>query len=160
VKPSQTWVFGHELSYSRGNGLKHDSQRGNGFAQSGFGPPLAEGLLDLEGLAKLGDDEAVERLAAFRGVGRSTAEYVLLRGLGRTHIFPGDDVGARNNLQRWLGLNKPLDYERVREVLSGWGDFAGLLYFHLLLDRLVEVGNLGAIDSPKPRAGAVVVGTS
>jgi hypothetical protein len=28
-------VFGHELSYSRGNGLNHDSQRGNGFAQSG-----------------------------------------------------------------------------------------------------------------------------
>jgi DNA-3-methyladenine glycosylase II len=121
---------------------------------------VAEGRLDLEGLAKLGDDEAVERLAELRGVGRWTAEYVLLRGLGRTHIFPGDDVGARNNLQRWLGLNKPLDYERVREVLRGWGDFAGLLYFHLLLDRLVEIGNLGATGSPTPRAGAVVVGSS
>jgi len=121
---------------------------------------VAEGRLDLEALAKLGDDEAAQRLAELWGVGRWTAEYVLLRGLGRTHIFPGDDVGARNNLQRWLGLNKPLDYESVREVLSGWGDFAGLLYFHLLLDRLAEVGNLGAIGSPTPRAGAVVLGTS
>jgi DNA-3-methyladenine glycosylase II len=44
------------------------------------------------------------RLRALRGAGRWTAEYVLLRGFGRLHAFPGDDVGARNNLQRWLGL--------------------------------------------------------
>jgi DNA-3-methyladenine glycosylase II len=37
-------------------------------------------------------------------VGCLLAEYVLLRGLGRTHIFPGDDLGARNNLERLLGL--------------------------------------------------------
>jgi DNA-3-methyladenine glycosylase II len=105
---------------------------------------VAKGRLDLEGLAKLGDDEAVYRLTELRGVGRWTAEYVLLRGLGRTHIFPGDDVGARNNLQQWLGLTKPLDYERVRDVLSDWDDFAGILYFHLLLDRLAEGGHLVA----------------
>jgi len=41
-------------------------------------------------------------------------EYVLLRGLGRLNVFPGDDVGARNNLLRWLGLTGPLDYDGVR----------------------------------------------
>lgn len=104
---------------------------------------VAEGQLDLEGLADLPDDEAVNRLRKLRGVGRWTAEYVLLRGFGRPHIFPGDDVGARNNLQRWLRLAKPLDYEGVRRVLSRWGDYAGLVYFHLLLDRLAEAGHLG-----------------
>jgi DNA-3-methyladenine glycosylase II len=58
--------------------------------------------IDLEAF-DLNDAGAVTRLLELRGVGRWTAEYVLLRGLGRTHIFPGDDVGARNNLQRWLG---------------------------------------------------------
>ena len=72
---------------------------------------VADGHLDLEGLATLPDDEAVKRLCDLRGVGRWTAEYVLMRGLGRTHVFPGDDVGARNNLQRWLRLAKPLNYE-------------------------------------------------
>jgi 3-methyladenine DNA glycosylase/8-oxoguanine DNA glycosylase len=42
------------------------------------------------------------RLLEIRGVGSWTAEYVLLRGLGRTNVFLGDDVGARNNLARWL----------------------------------------------------------
>jgi DNA-3-methyladenine glycosylase II len=103
---------------------------------------VAESRLDLEALATSTDDEAMTRLRELRGVGRWTAEYVLLRGLGRTHVFPGDDVGARNNLQRWLGLAKPLDYQGVRRIQFRWGNYAGLVYFHLLLDRLAEVGNI------------------
>jgi DNA-3-methyladenine glycosylase II len=108
---------------------------------------IVEGQLDLEGLAALPDDEAVRRLYELRGIGRWTAEYVLLRGLGRTHVFPGDDVGARNNLQRWLRLSQPLDYSRLRRVLSRWEDYAGLVYFHLLLDHLSEAGHLGDTGS-------------
>lgn len=104
---------------------------------------VADGQLDLEDLAALPDEEAVTRLCELRGVGRWTAEYVLLRGLGRTHVFPGDDVGARNNLQHWLQRAKPLDYEGVRRVLSRWDRYAGLIYFHLLLDRLGQAGHLG-----------------
>jgi DNA-3-methyladenine glycosylase II len=75
-------------------------------------------------------------LRTLRGVGRWTAEYVLLRGLGRLHVFPGDDVGARNNLQRWLGLLEPLDYEGAQRTLAQWAPFQGLVYFHLLLRSL------------------------
>lgn len=103
---------------------------------------VVEGLLDLESFAKLEDAEALERLLEIRGVGRWTAEYVLLRGLGRTNLFPGDDVGARNNLARWLHLRKPLDYDRVGHVLGKWKQFAGLIYFHLLLSGLVASGVL------------------
>jgi DNA-3-methyladenine glycosylase II len=80
--------------------------------------------------------------AKLRGVGRWTTEYVLLRGLGRLHIFPGDDVGARNLLQRWLRLRKPLDYQGVRRVLTPWHPFGGLIYFHLLMNGLDEKGYL------------------
>jgi DNA-3-methyladenine glycosylase II len=114
--------------------------RQKGRAMSELAQAVTEGRLDLEELAALPDDEAVNRLCELRGVGRWTAEYVLLRGLGRTRIFPGDDVGARNNLQRWLRLAKPLDYEGVRRVLSRWDGYAGLVYFHLLLDRLGKAG--------------------
>jgi len=81
-------------------------------------------------------------LLQLRGVGRWTAEYVLLRGLGRWHIFPGDDVGARNNLTRWLGLSEDLNYEGVRRVLFRWRKFGGLIYFHLLLNQLAEKGHV------------------
>lgn len=89
-------------------------------------------------LEALDDAAAVQRLCELRGVGRWTAEYVLLRGLGRLHVFPGDDVGARNHLQSWQGLKKPLDYDEVRRIVGEWHPYAGLIYFHLLLKRLAE----------------------
>lgn len=103
---------------------------------------IVEGRLNLEGLEDQPDDEALRVLCGLRGVGRWTAEYVLLRGLGRLHVFPGDDVGTRNLLQRWLRLRKPLDYLGVRRVLTPWHRYAGLIYFHLLLSRLNERGYL------------------
>ena len=103
---------------------------------------VSRGHLDLEGLALLPDQEAVAQLRQLRGVGRWTAEYVLLRGLGRWHIFPGDDVGARSALQRWRHSRKALDYDAVKRILRRWRPYTGLVYLHLLLNGLDEAGYL------------------
>jgi DNA-3-methyladenine glycosylase II len=92
----------------------------------------------LDELATFDDADAVARLTALRGVGRWTAEYVLLRGLRRLQVFPCDDVGARNNLARLLRLPDRLDYEAARRIVARWHPFAGLVYFHLLVDRLAS----------------------
>ena len=105
---------------------------------------ITGGVLDLDSLAGLDDAAAVARLCQLRGVGRWTAEYVLLRGLGRLHVFPGDDVGARNNLRRWLALTEPLDYDGVHGVLAPWQCYGGLIYLHLLLEHLSEAGYIQA----------------
>ncbi len=103
---------------------------------------VAAGKLNLEQIAALDDQAALARLCQLRGVGRWTAEYVLLRGMGRLHLFPGDDVGARGNLQRWLNLEETLDYAGVGRVIDRWQPYAGLVYFHLLLKRQAESGYL------------------
>lgn len=97
---------------------------------------IAAGCLNVERLVSLDDQATVARLMEIRGVGRWTAEYVLLRGFGRTHVFPGDDIGARNNLARWLKLRTALDYDGVTRKLNKWKPYAGLIYFHLLMDSL------------------------
>jgi DNA-3-methyladenine glycosylase II len=97
---------------------------------------VLEGRLDERELAGLDDVAAVARLRELHGVGRWTAEYVLLRGLGRVHVFPGDDVGARNNLRRQLRLEGQLDYAGVRQAIAPWRDYGGVIYFHLLLGAL------------------------
>jgi len=107
---------------------------------------VSQGELDLEALTAEDDETALAQLQRLRGVGRWTAEYVLLRGLGRLHIFPGDDVGARNNLRRWLHLTRALDYEGVGRTISRWRDYGGLVYFHLLLDRLADAGQLKEVS--------------
>lgn len=114
--------------------------RQKGRAMIELAQAISEESLDLESLATLPDEAALARLQHLRGVGRWTAEYVLLRGMGRVDIFPGDDVGARNNLKAWLHLPSPLDYDGVRRTLKRWRAYGGLIYFHLLLDRLVEAG--------------------
>jgi DNA-3-methyladenine glycosylase II len=103
---------------------------------------IGAGTFDPSAIERLDDREALQALLRLRGVGRWTAEYALLRGLGRLHVFPGDDVGARNNLARWLGSRGPLDYARVQAAVSHWQPFAGLVYFHLLLANLAERGTL------------------
>lgn len=112
---------------------------------------LARGVatrqIDLSSLVELDDQEAVGRLSRLRGVGRWTSEYALLRGLGRINIFPGDDVGARRNLAQWLHLRRRRDYSGTRELLTRWDPFGGLLYFHLLLDRLHDASYLSKCKS-------------
>ena len=103
---------------------------------------ISEKQLNLDELENLDNEAASDRLRKLRGVGRWSAEYVLLRGLGRLHVFPGDDVGARNRLQHWLDLAEPLDYEGVRHSIAPWRSYGGFIYFHLLLKGLTEAGFL------------------
>lgn len=103
---------------------------------------IGAGTFDPVAIETLADREAVHALLRLRGVGRWTAEYTLLRGLGRLHVFPGDDVGARNNLARQLGVRGPLDYAGVQAAVRPWQPFAGLVYFHLLLASLAGRGAL------------------
>lgn len=107
---------------------------------------IVRGDLDLEHLSALGDESALEHLLELPGVGRWTAEYMLLRGLGRLNVFPADDVGARNGLRRWLGLKGPLDYEGVQRLLADWRPWGGLIYFHMLLRGLDRAGLLRTAD--------------
>ena len=107
---------------------------------TGLARSITAGQFDLQEIELLDDKKAVDRLRSLKGVGRWTAEYFLLRGLGRTHMFPADDVGARNNLQRWLGLSGAMDYDEVHSALKPWDGYGGLIYLHLLLKSLVEKG--------------------
>ncbi|MGD0887252.1 MAG: hypothetical protein ABSA46_20605 [Thermodesulfovibrionales bacterium] len=98
--------------------------------------------VEIEGLEKLSDTEIIEYLSRIRGVGRWSAEYVLLRGLGRINMFPGDDVGAQSSLQNFLGLDERPDYEQIKRITSRWQPYAGFVYFHFLLDKLATKGYL------------------
>lgn len=105
------------------------------------------GRLDLEGLCALDDADAIARLTSLHGIGRWTAEYVLLRGLGRLHVFPGDDVGAHNKLKRLFALDEPLNYDTVQQLVARWHPYAGFVYFHLLLDSLSRAGLVAPAES-------------
>lgn len=103
---------------------------------------VATGELDLESLVDATDNDALTVLSGLRGIGRWSAEYTLLRGLGRWHVLPGDDIGAANNLRRLFNLADVPDYAQIHELTQAWSPYGGLVYFHLLLDRLDFAGHL------------------
>ncbi len=99
---------------------------------------------DFESIERLDDDDAIARLSKIRGVGRWTAEYVMLRGFGRINIFPGDDVGARNKLFEWLGLTDAPTYDGVAKTLERWRPYGGLIYLHLIVNAVAGGGHVAA----------------
>jgi len=81
-------------------------------------------------LAALPDAEARARLLELPGIGPWTADYVLLRGLGRLDVFPSGDVGAAHTLGRILGrVIEPPDAVRFA---ARFAPLRGMLYFCML----------------------------
>ncbi|HEX3641636.1 MAG TPA: hypothetical protein VHV10_10120, partial [Ktedonobacteraceae bacterium] len=100
------------------------------------------GQKDFSLLEAMSNEEVCQSVMPLRGVGRWTAEYILLRGLGRIDMFPGDDVGAQKNLQTLLSLDEKPTYERIKALTAFWYPYAGFVYFHLLLHNLYKKGIL------------------
>lgn len=105
-----------------------------------LGSAAATGELDADRFEPLSDRDVISTLVGRPGIGRWSADYVLLRGLGRLHVFPGTDVGALNGLRSFLTASG-LDPDPDR-ALERWRDVAGMLYFHLLLRGLEDRGVL------------------
>lgn len=103
---------------------------------------VVSGHLDEAVLESMSREEGTRHLMGLRGVGRWTAEYALLRGLGRLDVYPGDDVGARNKLRSFFALDHDPTYDEVATLLRPWEPYTGLIYFHLLLDGLAERGEI------------------
>jgi len=120
---------------------------------------VASGALDLDALALVSDERATAALVALPGIGRWSAEYVLLRGLGRLGVLPGDDVGARNNLRQRFELPASAGYDEVAALAKGWWPYGGMVYFHLLLDGLARAGQLQPATPSPPAPGSVTAST-
>lgn len=102
----------------------------------------ASGELEQEELESASNQTSLDTLLKLKGIGRWSAEYVLLRGLGRLDVFPGDDVGGQNNLRQLLKLEVKPSYESIQKLSDAWQPYAGFIYFHLLLQKLDAKGLL------------------
>ncbi len=50
------------------------------------------------------DDEIIETLSKIKGVGKWTVQMILMFRLGRTDVFPVDDLGVRQGMMALYGL--------------------------------------------------------
>lgn len=99
---------------------------------------VARGDLDLTALSALPEEEAVARLTQLKGVGRWTAEYVLMRGLGAPDSIPAADVGLRAIIGRAYGLGRHASEAEVREIALRWAGWRSWAAFHWWLALQLE----------------------
>lgn len=81
---------------------------------------VVSGVLDLEHLATLPDDEVVKALTSLRGIGRWTAEMFLVFSLGRPDVLAVDDGALRTTVAWLYGLPTPVDRTTVLEIGERW----------------------------------------
>lgn len=109
---------------------------------------VLSGALSEEQLEAMPSTEAMAALTAQPGIGPWSAGLILLRGLGRTEIFPAGDVGAARNLGRLLAMEGRTRVVDVRPVVAQLGPAQGYLYFYALGWRLWHEG----LITPAPPA--------
>jgi DNA-3-methyladenine glycosylase II len=93
---------------------------------------VEDGSLDLDSMKAMGDDEARAFIMARRGFGRWSADYILVRGLGRADVVPADDLGVRTVPGRALGAGSRLTAAEVDRALLPFRPYRGLATFYLL----------------------------
>jgi DNA-3-methyladenine glycosylase II len=86
---------------------------------------VASGDLNIAHLARLEDNEIIEKITAIHGLGPWTAEWILARTLGRPRVSAGD-LGVRKAVGiAYFGGAMPIP-EEVRRATAHWGRAAGL----------------------------------
>jgi DNA-3-methyladenine glycosylase II len=94
---------------------------------------LEQGL-DHKTLQKMDDDSIVEYLTRIKGVGRWTAEMMLMFTLGLEDVFAADDLGIQHAMIKIYGLD-PADKKKLREdmlrISARWSPYRTYACLHL-----------------------------
>lgn len=96
---------------------------------------VADGRLDFGTLRNLPYEEAVATLTRFNGVGRWTAEYVLMRGLGARDVIPAGDLSLRRMIGQAYGLGQTATETQIRliaEQCAGWRSWVAFYWWFAL----------------------------
>jgi len=98
----------------------------------GIAEKVVDGDFDPDGLKKLSNEEVIEELKRFRGIGRWSAELVLCTGLKRKDVIPADDLGVRRTVSRFYLNGKNISGDEVRKLTEKWDAFKRDIIFYLI----------------------------
>jgi 3-methyladenine DNA glycosylase/8-oxoguanine DNA glycosylase len=96
---------------------------------------LVDGRLDLERLGALDDDAARRELTQVKGVGRFTADGVLMLALRRPDVWPAADLALRRAVERVWERDSPAslaDVDGLGERFRPWRTLAAAYLYRSL----------------------------
>ncbi|MCH8848922.1 MAG: DNA-3-methyladenine glycosylase 2 family protein [Chloroflexi bacterium] len=106
----------------------------------GVAEQTLDGAIDDARLGAMDDDEAIAALTSVRGVGRWTAQWVLMRALGRPDVLPEGDLALKRVVGELYFGGEPVDEQRLAALaMERWSPYRGLattyLFAHLRQQR-------------------------
>jgi DNA-3-methyladenine glycosylase II len=92
---------------------------------------VATGALDLHALEHLPDEEVIVALSAVKGIGRWSAQMILLFRLNRPDVWPTGDLGIVRALERLHRLRKPPALKRLEKFGEAWRPYRSVAAWYL-----------------------------
>ena len=92
---------------------------------------MIEGSLQTDAFAAMSDDEVVAQLTQIKGIGRWTADMILIFRLARPDILPVGDLGIVKAVQKAYRLRKTPDAKRLLALGERWRPYRSIASWYL-----------------------------
>jgi len=109
----------------------------------GLAQEVAASRLDLDALGGRSNEEVIETLMGVRGFGRWTAEWFLVRGLGRGDVCFVGDLGVRRAFEHFYNRGRALSEPAIRWRASRWGEHQNMAIHYLLVGQCFVAPSIG-----------------
>ena len=96
-----------------------------------FAEKVLSGEFDIDALESMSDEEVIEALTSLKGIGRWTAEMILIFSMNRMDVFAFDDVGIHRGIRmvyHHRNVTREM-FEKYRRRFSPYGTVASLYFW-------------------------------
>ena len=117
--------------------LTDDQMRGVGMSRQkiayfrDLSAKVQSGIVPLDALESMTDDEVIAALTAVKGIGRWSAEMFLMFRLHRPDVLPADDLGIVNAVKAVYRLRKRPTADRIRKIGEAWRPYRSVASWYL-----------------------------
>jgi DNA-3-methyladenine glycosylase II len=102
---------------------------------------IVGGQLDLAHLAELDDETVISKLTAVKGIGRWTAEMILIFSLGRPDVLPVDDLGFMEGVREAYNLPARPTRKELQERGELWRPYRTFATWYMWALRRLSMQN-------------------
>src|SRR6266571_3100401 len=92
---------------------------------------VASREIELERLSELDDEAVITELIAVKGIGRWTAEMILMFSLGRPDVLPVDDLGFQEGVREAYGLESRPTRKELLERGEAWRPYRSIATWYM-----------------------------
>jgi DNA-3-methyladenine glycosylase II len=89
------------------------------------------GVVPLDALDEMSDEEVIAALTKIKGIGRWSAEMFLMFRLHRPDVLPVDDLGIVNAIKNVYRLRKRPNADRIRRIGAAWQPYRSVACWYL-----------------------------